>query len=245
MRRVVSRHPIPDHGGLDMAAVRQWPINECGEAVVPASLCPERRILVRPQYFIEGLPGALPECFVREGVLERLLRVADTLPSEYKLVLLDAWRPFSLQKWLFERHTQQLVNGPRSNGQSPDMFVSRPSEDTERQPPFHLTGGAVDLTIADNRGQLLNMGTRFDKTTKASYTCHYESVGETNERARGVRDNRRFLYQSMIEAGFANIPSEWWHFSYGDQLWAALTGREKAIYGSTQPPFSWSDPEHR
>ncbi|MFZ9739796.1 MAG: M15 family metallopeptidase, partial [Prochlorotrichaceae cyanobacterium] len=30
------------------------------------------------------------------------------------------------------------------------------------------------------------------------------------------------LRQVMTTAGFANHPKEWWHFSYGDQLWAWL-----------------------
>lgn len=236
--------PIPKHGDLHAATIRQIPINECGEPVVSSSLCPGR-LLVRPQYFIEGLPGALPECYVRESILERLLQAAAAMPAGYMLVLLDAWRPFSLQKWLFDRYARQLASDPATRGKNPEKFVSRPNEDIERQPPFHLTGGAVDLTIADSRGRILDMGTRFDETTAASYTRHYESAGEADERGRTVRDNRRFLYQIMIDAGFVNIPSEWWHFSYGDQLWAAVTGREAAIYGHTQPPFAWGDPARR
>jgi D-alanyl-D-alanine dipeptidase len=39
----------------------------------------------------------------------------------------------------------------------------------------------------------------------------------------------------MIEAGFASHPDEWWHYSYGDQMWAALTGAEAAHYGLATP----------
>lgn len=245
MNRITGWRPIPDYSGLDLATVRQHPIDECGELLVPASLCPER-ILVRPQYFIEGLPGALPECYVREGVLERLVHAADTLPSGYKLVLLDSWRPFVLQKWLFEQHEQQFnVEGSLSCKQSPETFVSRPSENIEQQPPFHLTGGAVDVTLANSYGQTLDMGTRFDETTAASYTYHYEAVDEADKHGCSVRDNRRFLYQIMVDSGFVNIPSEWWHFSYGDQLWASLNGHNRAIYGHTHPRFAWGDPEQR
>jgi D-alanyl-D-alanine dipeptidase len=35
----------------------------------------------------------------------------------------------------------------------------------------------------------------------------------------------------MLEAGFAQHPNEWWHFSHGDQLWAWRTGQTQAIYG--------------
>jgi D-alanyl-D-alanine dipeptidase len=38
----------------------------------------------------------------------------------------------------------------------------------------------------------------------------------------------------MIEAGFAANPTEWWHFSFGDQMWAKLTGADAALYGGTE-----------
>ncbi len=34
-----------------------------------------------------------------------------------------------------------------------------------------------------------------------------------------VRENRRLLYYAMIDAGFTNLPSEWWHYDYGDRFW--------------------------
>ena len=34
----------------------------------------------------------------------------------------------------------------------------------------------------------------------------------------------------MKNAGFANYPLEWWHFSYGDRLWAAYTNQKEAVY---------------
>lgn len=36
----------------------------------------------------------------------------------------------------------------------------------------------------------------------------------------------------MKKEGFVNYPGEWWHFSYGDQLWAAYKNKKYAIYGS-------------
>ncbi len=35
--------------------------------------------------------------------------------------------------------------------------------------------------------------------------------------------NRRLLHWLMVEEGFAGHPDEWWHFSGGDQMWAAIT----------------------
>jgi len=43
--------------------------------------------------------------------------------------------------------------------------------------------------------------------------------------------NRRLLCHAMTEEGFAPNPTEWWHYSYGDQMWAALTKNSEAFYG--------------
>jgi D-alanyl-D-alanine dipeptidase len=39
----------------------------------------------------------------------------------------------------------------------------------------------------------------------------------------------------MTEEGFVGHPEEWWHFSWGDQLWSALSGIRPAFYGLTGP----------
>ena len=50
--------------------------------------------------------------------------------------------------------------------------------------------------------------------------------------------NRQILWQVMTKAGFRRHPQEWWHFSYGDQLWAWLENQSNlekntiAIYGN-------------
>ena len=35
----------------------------------------------------------------------------------------------------------------------------------------------------------------------------------------------------MTKFGFAQHPNEWWHFSYGDQLWAWKNNKANALYG--------------
>jgi len=50
-----------------------------------------------------------------------------------------------------------------------------------------------------------------------------------------ARPNRRLLPLLLMEEGFAGHPGEWWHFSWGDQLWAALTETPQAHYGLAVP----------
>jgi D-alanyl-D-alanine dipeptidase len=41
---------------------------------------------------------------------------------------------------------------------------------------------------------------------------------------------RMLLCDTMLEVGFANLATEWWHFSYGDQIWAYFYGEESTLY---------------
>jgi len=49
--------------------------------------------------------------------------------------------------------------------------------------------------------------------------------------ATDYENNRKLLQRVMLGAGFTQLPTEWWHFSYGDQIWAVDNAREYAIYG--------------
>jgi D-alanyl-D-alanine dipeptidase len=51
------------------------------------------------------------------------------------------------------------------------------------------------------------------------------------QQAALFHQRRSLLAAVMQQAGFAQHPNEWWHFSYGDQLWAWRTGGQQAIYG--------------
>ena len=47
----------------------------------------------------------------------------------------------------------------------------------------------------------------------------------------------QYLYR--VDKGdrrFVGLPDEWWHFSYGDQMWAKRTGAAAALYGMAKGP---------
>ena len=87
----------------------------------------------------------------------------------------------------------------------------------------HQTGGAVDLTLCDSNGIPLDMGSEYPiKCPEMVTSYHLSSI---------VNERRKLLGNVMRKEGFANYPGEWWHFSYGDQLWAAYRYKRYAIYG--------------
>jgi D-alanyl-D-alanine dipeptidase len=108
--------------------------------------------------------------------------------------------------------------------QMTQQFVSLPSNSMTAPSP-HYTGGSIDLTIVDDSGRPLDMGTAFDDFTDAAHTAHYEHSDTI------VRENRRLLYHLMTAAGFSNYPFEWWHYDYGNQFWAYRLEKPNAFYG--------------
>lgn len=229
---------IPDLTQPDWHKVAQIPITECGEKLQPASLAPEP-VCIYPAYFKMGIPSAPPECHLRQGVYERLLQAAQQLPKGLRLVVLDGWRPFSVQQHLYDtlinlmEHRFPEMDSSKIHSEARNL-VSPPSTATTSPSP-HLTGGSVDITLADSCGRLLNMGTQFDEASPLSFTASFEHRNDLTPAQQQARDNRRVLYNIMTNAGFTNLPSEWWHFDYGNQLWAWCSDNPEAIYGSTHP----------
>ncbi|HFE8591339.1 D-alanyl-D-alanine dipeptidase [Citrobacter freundii] len=73
----------------------------------------------------------------------------------------------------------------------------------------HSRGTAIDVTLMDDRGHLLDMGAGFDEMHDRSHAWH-PSVPPAAQR------NRLLLNSIMFGGGFVGINSEWWHFELPD-----------------------------
>ena len=240
--------PPPKESPRPAAPVRVAPLEECGEPLVPSSLYPSR-ILVRNWYFGENLQYSMPECYLREGAYERLVTAAENLPRGWRLVVWDGWRPPKLQTKLFEILEARIAKekpflSPEAVREETSIFVALPSTDPMTV-SGHCTGGAVDLSIADDKGRLLEMGGLFDEPTERSFSRHYEDLlgktGKLDIKEQKALENRRLLISLMEEAGFSNYPEEWWHFDYGNRNWALRTGAPHALYSFIAPYAPWQE----
>lgn len=227
----IPNTPLPDWEMLG-----QIPIVDNGENLQPTSLASDP-IYTYPAYFKMGIPGALPECHLRMGAFNRLLAACAHLPNGYRLIVLDAWRPFAVQQYLYDKLISRLESSPEKTIFEARDMISPPSH-LRSAPSPHITGGSIDITLADNCGRLLNMGTFFDEMNALSYTASLENISSPSPEQIEARTNRRILYNAMIAAGFTNLPSEWWHFDFGNQLWAWFLDKKQAIY-STTSPHTW------
>lgn len=233
-------HPptIPQLGTPSWETVFGVEIRENNEGFVPLSLA-ENQILVRPAYYSAGIDRALPECYARDAIRRRLLQANALLPDGLRLVILDCWRSKETQAALFNQCAAALAKAypdkdEKSIKEMTENFVAPPSMERTCPSP-HITGGAVDLTIATMDGVPLFFGSPFDYPGPISHTRYFEESLEKGEplgeQESAALHSRRLLYDVMTRAGFVNYHGEWWHYEYGTQRWAYVKDEGFALFG--------------
>ena len=154
----------------------------------------------------------VPEFADRVVLAQRILK---SRHPEYTLLIYDAARPISVQRFM-----RQTVEGTEF-----ESFVADGTLGGR-----HNYGVAVDLTIATNDGTPLNMGAEFDEFSEASsvkvtpdssdaksrsidvYKSYVMSLAECGIIALDEAKNRILLLEVMCEAGLVPYRREWWHF---------------------------------
>ena len=179
---------------------------------------------------------------LRKEVVNRLVKVNDYLisKSSFNLLIYDSWRPLEVQEFMFKRAflleceksdidiSFENIKSYPSILKKVEKFWAYPSYDT-RCPPPHSTGGALDVCLSDKDGNLVEMGSMVDQMDETSNPYFYANI--KNEEAIIWNSRRNLLREIMTKFGFAQHPNEWWHFSYGDQLWAWKNKKANALYG--------------
>ena len=207
---------------------------------------PSRFKFINPHpYFDLGAPYKGKEDIwkLREEVVKRLIKVNDYLSSindSFHLLIYDCWRPVEVQEFMFKRafiyECRRLDITASSNDverypliqKKVEKFWAYPSYD-ESCPPPHSTGGALDITLADKNGKVIDMGSNIDQMDEKSKPDFFNNVD--NEEAIIWNYRRNLLKEIMVRFEFVQHPNEWWHFSYGDQLWAWKNKKSSAFYG--------------
>ncbi len=134
-----------------------------------------------------------PFCYLHEAAIEPLHKAIESAKKlGLKIKIFDCFRPFVVQKFLFEKFCE---DDPNSG------FVSNP----ENGAVPHCRGVAIDLTLTDLNGNELEMGTNFDEFSElAFHNCHRVSAE--------AQRNRLILLGLMTLAGWDFYSKEWWHY---------------------------------
>lgn len=164
----------------------------------------------------------------RQVAYDMLLEARKALPPGYRFLVFEAFRPRRRQWELWRAMEAEMRK--RHPHAGPDEIYTMTREyvaDPRGLGSGHQAGSAIDVSLVGPDGKEVDMGGRLDEANERTHTY---SVYITDDQAR----NRAILVSALEGVGFVNYPSEWWHFSYGDRLWAELTKAPFAIFGPVE-----------
>jgi len=130
------------------------------------------------------------KCYLLYQTVKDLLKAQELFEKKgFKVKLLDCYRPFDVQKILYNAFP---VSG----------YVADPIGGS-----IHNRGTAVDLTLVDADGNELNMGSEYDELSVRS---NHGYIGFEDT----VLQNRKLLRETMNSCNFVTIRLEWWHYNH-------------------------------
>ncbi|RWR01739.1 D-alanyl-D-alanine dipeptidase [[Pantoea] beijingensis] len=153
-------------------------------------------------------------CLLHPDAAKALSRSVEVAAlAGFTLLIYDAWRPQKAQDylWLACPDPQYVVEASLGSN--------------------HSRGTAVDVTLIDENGDVLDMGAAFDEMHERSHPFH-PTVPLFAQR------NRLLLNGIMFAGGFTGIKTEWWHFELPNSAdYPLLSDR----FGCVEPAESPSD----
>ncbi|WP_413162351.1 M15 family metallopeptidase [Capilliphycus salinus ALCB114379] len=221
---------------------QKTPIQDCHQPLVKIPL--EKFAVESPHPYQKlGAPyhlsGVDSPYYLRQEVIERLIAAQTQLQSRYpgwNILIFDAYRPVEVQQFMVDYTFAETL---KTRQLKPDLITSEqrqaileevyqfwalPSLDPATPPP-HSTGAAIDVTLVNHTEKIIDMGSPIDEISPRSYPNHFAKSDHPDEHK--YHQNRQILADIMISAGFQQHQNEWWHFSYGDQMWAWLTNQQE------------------
>ena len=147
--------------------------------------------------------GDLDQAYLQRDVAQKLVYaqklLKDTFP-DYALIIFDATRPVSIQQLMWDK-----IKVP---AKQKSKYLSNPKYGS-----LHNYGAAVDVSIVDEKGKLLDMATPFDSFKKLAYPFYQEQYYKSGKLSKKQYLNRKLLQTIMKNAGFMGITTEWWHYN--------------------------------
>lgn len=226
-----------------MRPYHQILILECGEPLVEIPLELFAVESPHPYAKLGATYGDYSPYYLRQTVVNNLIQAQnylELLRPHWRIQIFDGYRPVAVQQFMvdysFATAVQErgLIEAELTPQQRQEIWEAVyeiwavPSLD-QKTPPPHSTGAAVDVTLVDDNGNIVNMGSPIDELSERSHPDYY--AHSQQPAAQQYNTHRQLLCDVMLKAGFQRNPKEWWHFCYGDQMWAWLSNQPSAMYG--------------
>ena len=222
------------------------PIKDCGETLVALSDAGNFAYQTPAPYEEAGAPyNGVSPFSLRSGVVQKLCMAQAELQQAkpgWRIKIFDAYRPVRVQAYMvahsFYHIAKEMGLNPLAvNDAQRDSVLAKvyriwspPNEDPLTPPP-HSTGAALDATLVDEHGNDVDMGSPIDFNGDLSNPDYFK------DKNPAVHAHRALLRDVMQHQGFIMHYAEWWHFSFGDQLWVLAKHQRgdvsdaSAIYG--------------
>lgn len=208
-------------------------IKECNEELLYLPKHLSKEIFIKPFdpekiIEVENKEEYRNKLFLRKTIVGWLNHAQTLLPTGYHLFIMDPLRTEKMVWKLYRKYfDKKKKENPELSDKEIDLWLrnllAMPDDPV---PPGHMTGGAVDVLLADNEGKEipLEIDPKIISKENQKFTFCPDLPKE-------IKEKRKILYGALTKVGFHNYFREYWHYSYGDPYWAVRRKNKTAIYG--------------
>nr|WP_329902949.1 M15 family metallopeptidase [Porphyromonas pogonae] len=144
--------------------------------------------------------GTLKKAYFEKNFVKRIVKAQHLIQAKdpgYRLLVYDAARPLSVQRKMYQLventpHKVYVANGKRGGR--------------------HNYGVAVDITICNAKGEVLDMGTDFDHFGMEAHIGDEAVLIKKGVISTQAMKNRKLLRSVMHAVGLKPYRREWWHY---------------------------------
>jgi zinc D-Ala-D-Ala dipeptidase len=149
--------------------------------------------------------GNFRHAFLQTDAAAAFVKAQQALQTKrpgFSLVVYDAVRPMHIQRLMWDTL-------PMSNIEK-QKYLSNPAKGGS----LHNYGAAVDVSILDSNGRVLDMGTAYDFFGDKAHPVKEAEFLASGELNQDQIANRKLLREVMAAGGYWGIQTEWWHFNF-------------------------------
>ena len=170
---------------------------------IDSSIVVDLKYSTENNFLHKNLYGDLKNCYLQKDIAEKLGKAQKNLKEKYpfySLIIYDGVRPLSIQQTMWDE-----LQVPEK---LKDKYVSDPQVGS-----LHNYGCAVDVSIVNEEGWEMDMGTPYDYFGELGHPIAEQRMINEGKLSWRQFENRKLLREVMTESGFTIISTEWWHFN--------------------------------
>jgi D-alanyl-D-alanine dipeptidase len=164
---------------------------------------------------------------VREDIFAKIGRICTLLNKQNRILIIrSVWRSFKHQQLLWD-HYLKIAREQHPGERLEESREHVSSYIASEKLSMHSTGGAVDALIYDvKEDRVLDFGTNDGYKIDLNSKCYpyHPDISPV------AKENRQLLISLFENEDFVCDLKEYWHFDYGNAVWAIEKKKEYSIY---------------